>query len=72
MVTVKPFGKLADGTEVVHYKNAVLVAEFDMNFYRTMGSSNSSISYDIVIKNNIGRRSLWRSLLVQKQRSLPW
>lgn len=30
----------------------ILVTEFDMSFYRTMGSSSSSISYDIVIKNN--------------------
>lgn len=33
-------------------ETVILAAEFDMQFYRTMGSSSSLLSYDIVIKNN--------------------
>lgn len=33
-------------------ESVILVAEFDMSFYRTMGSNASSISYNVVIKNN--------------------
>lgn len=32
--------------------NVALIAEFDMKFYRTMGSANSAITYDVVIQNN--------------------
>lgn len=61
IISVEQTGEAINGTsngtnfyisESANKDNVVLVAEFDMNFYRTMGSSNSSISYKVVIKNN--------------------
>lgn len=61
IISVTQTGELVNGTsngtnfyisDASTDDEVVLVAEFDMSFYRTMGSSNSSISYDVVIKNN--------------------